>query len=236
MLEQISVALLEDDSSSRAWLERGIGSDASLRLVASFAALAPATRWFTHHDVDVLLTDLALPDGHALALIRDVAARVRTDGTPRTDVLVISMFGDDETVFECIEAGAVGYLHKDSSPTDIAQVVLDARRGSSPISPMIARRLLARFRAISETRTSGTASTPLDPARSNFGLTPAETEVLSLIARGHTYAEIGRVRGVSISTVQSQIKVLYGKLAVHSRSEAVYTASRLGLIDPLRQQ
>jgi DNA-binding NarL/FixJ family response regulator len=220
-----SVALLEDDGDTRAWLESGIGSDAALELVASFDALRPAAAWFARHDADVLLADLALPDGHGITLIREVAARVSSDGSPRTDVLVISMFGDEETVLECIEAGAVGYIHKDSSPADVAQLVLDVRRGASPISPMIARGLLARFRRINPNAVN-THALPV-------ALTPAEGEVLALIARGHTYAEIARTRGVSIGTVQSQVKVLYGKLAVHSRGEAVYAASRLGLIDSL---
>lgn len=223
---RIEVVLVEDDVRARDWLESGVRSDAALALVASFAALGPARAWFARHEADVLLTDLRLPDGHGLALIREVAARRRADGTPRTDVLVMSVFGDEETVLQCIEAGAVGYIHKDESPANIAQVIVDVHAGASPISPMIARGLLARFRAAAP-------STPaVAPARSvGVGLTPAERDVLNLIARGHTYAEIGRLRRVSISTVQSQIKVLYSKLAVHSRGEAVYTASRLGLID-----
>lgn len=226
----VKVALVEDDADTRGWLEAGVASAPALELVGSFAALKPAHAWFEHHDTDVLLADLALPDGHALSLIREVASRKRPDGSARTDVLVMSVFGDEETVLRCIEAGAVGYIHKDASPENIARVILDVRRGASPISPMIARGLLARFRkrpAI--TRQASSDAFDVD-------LTPAESEVLTLIARGHTYVEIGRSRGVSINTVQSQIKVLYSKLAVHSRGEAVYEATRRGLIDPSTPQ
>jgi DNA-binding NarL/FixJ family response regulator len=222
---RISVVVVEDDARTRDWMEAGVARAEELSLAASFAALAPAMAWFARHDADVLLTDLGLPDGHGIDLIRVVAARRKRDGSARTDVLVMSVFGDEETVLRCIEAGAVGYIHKDSSVDDIAKVVLDVRRGASPISPMIARGLLERFRR----------RAPPQPPADDEGaieLTSAEREVLSMIARGYSYAEIGRARGVSINTVQSQIKGLYGKLAVHSRGEAVFEATRLGLIDP----
>ena len=229
----ISVVVVEDDADTRAWLESGVRSSAELKLVASFGALKPALAWFARNDAHVLLTDLALPDGHGLDLIRLVAARRRLDGSARTDVLVMSVFGDEETVLRCIEAGAVGYIHKDSRVEDIARVIIDVRGGASPISPMIARGLLARFREKAPRQRTVTD----DAARAiEIDLTPAESDVLAMIARGHTYAEIGRKRGVSINTVQSQIKGLYDKLAVHSRGEAVYAAARLGLIDPLGRQ
>ncbi len=225
---RVAVVLVEDDPGTRAWLESGINSAQELELVASFGALKPALAWFARHEADVLLTDLGLPDGHGLRLIKEVAGRSRPDGQPRTDVLVMSVFGDEETVLQCIEAGAVGYIHKDASPENIAKVILDVRRGASPISPMIARGLLARFR----TRAASAASQAALARELQIDLTPAESDVLSMIARGHSYAEISRERGVSVNTVQSQIKVLYSKLAVHSRGEAVFAATRLGLIDP----
>ena len=85
---------------------------------------------------DLLLTDLALPDGHALALIRDLAQHRRDCA-----VMVMSVFGDEDTVIACVEAGAVGYIHKDSKSTDVDRAMVDVMHGASPISPMIARRL-----------------------------------------------------------------------------------------------
>lgn len=227
---RITVVLVEDDARVRSWLETGIRRSKELQLAATFGALKPAIAWFGRHDADVLLTDLGLPDGHGLSLIRHVAPRRRDDGSPRTDVLVISVFGDEETVLRCIEAGAVGYIHKDSSVEDIARVIVDVRHGASPISPMIARGLLSRFR---DRTLRAREAIDLDAAKAHdIDLTAAESDVLAMIARGYSYAEISRARGVSINTVQSQIKGLYAKLAVHSRGEAVYAATRLGLIDP----
>lgn len=225
----VAVVVVEDDPHTRTWMETSVASSRQLTLAASFDALAPALAWFAKNEADVLLTDLALPDGHGLGLIRAVSARRRSDGSARTDILVMSVFGDEETVLRCIEAGAVGYIHKDSSVEDIAKIVLDVRRGASPISPMIARRLLERFQRDPAPHRQPSGRDAQDAAE--VELTAAEGEVLAMIARGYSYAEIGKARGVSINTVQSQIKGLYGKLAVHSRGEAVFEATRLGLID-----
>ena len=219
------VVVLEDDPDTRSYFEACLESHPGFRLAASFEALASARDWFAqpHHVADVLLTDLALPDGNAITLIEQVS-RTRPD----CDCLVISVFGDEETVVRCIEAGAVGYLHKDAAPSDIAQTLLEVKAGASPISPMIARKLLTRWRGAQPVG----AHSP-DQSRSpdeSIHLSDRETQVLDLIARGYAYAEIARLTGTTINTVQTHIKHLYGKLAVHSRSEAVFEASRMGLL------
>jgi len=214
-----SVVLLEDDKDTRRFFESCVRAHARLTLSASFAALTPARTWFENNTADVLLTDLALPDGHGLTLIRELAER-----QPKCDILVVSVFGDEDTVIACVEAGAVGYIHKDSTPADVAQVIVDVRQGASPISPMIARKLLERLRRKPVARA---------PAPTGL-LSPRESEVLELIARGYGYAEIARLQGVTMHTVQSHIKNLYGKLAVHSRSEAVFEATRMGLLDSMK--
>jgi DNA-binding NarL/FixJ family response regulator len=212
------IVLLEDDDDTRRYFERCVNDHADLTLAASFDTLASARQWFAQHSADALLTDLALPDGHGLTLIQELAPR-----QPACDILVISVFGDEDTVLACVEAGAVGYIHKDSKPADVAQVIVDVKGGASPISPMIARKLLQRLR-----------SKPAAPPEAVTLLSPRESEVLELIARGYAYAEIARLQGVTMHTIQSHIKNLYGKLAVHSRSEAVFEASRMGLLDSLR--
>lgn len=213
------VAILEDHAPTRRYFEQCVAGDSRLLLVASFGKLADAIAWFDQHEADVLLTDLGLPDGHGLDLIRRLRPR-----QPECDVLVISVFGDEDSVLACVEAGAVGYIQKDSQPEDVAQVIVDIRHGASPISPMIARRLLERMR-----------KPEAQPApQSEITLTASESQVLELIARGYAYAEIARLRGISVSTVQTHVKHLYAKLAVHSRSEAVFEATQLGLIESLR--
>ncbi len=219
------VVLLEDHPDTRDYFESSIRQRVELQLVASFDALTQAMAWFDTHQADILLTDLNLPDGSGLDLLRKVAAC-----QPDCDMLVISMFGDVDHVVASIEAGAVGYVHKDAADANIAQVLLDVKQGASPISPMVARGVLARLK--SKPSEAGPISAPAIATKDT--LTTREKELLEWLARGYAYAEIAQQCGISLHTVQSHIKNIYGKLAVKSRAEAVFEASRRGLIDPIR--
>lgn len=224
--ERWRIVLLEDDERMRSFFEHSIRLHPALDLQASFSHLRQAQAWLELHPADLLLTDLALPDGHGLELIYRLKKL-----QPACEALVISVLGDEDTVLACVEAGAVGYLHKDTQPEDMGQIIVDVKRGASPISPMLARKLLERLRHAE----AGMATQPSapDPATSNgVHLTARETDVLRLIARGYTYAEIAEMEGISKHTVQMHIKNLYGKLAVHSRGQAVYQAGLLGLVNP----
>ena len=209
-----------------------------LQLAASLGTVGEALAWLDNdaNMVDVLLTDLGLPDGSGLEVIRH-ATRLH----PRCEPLVISLFGDEDNVLASIEAGALGYIHKDSAPDDIAQTILEMKAGASPISPMIARKVLAKYAA--RPRPLSAVPAPVTPppvaeeqdsGRKTAGeqalLSPREHEVLMLISRGFSYAEIARLQSVSVHTVQTHIKNLYSKLSVHSKNEAVFEASRLGLL------
>jgi DNA-binding NarL/FixJ family response regulator len=104
--------------------------------------------------VDVLLVDLGLPDGSGLDVIRHARLRLH----PACEALVISMFGDEDNVLASIEAGALGYIHKDSTPDDIASTILEMKNGASPISPMIARRVLSKYMSMRDGRGRQAAS------------------------------------------------------------------------------
>jgi DNA-binding NarL/FixJ family response regulator len=218
------VVLIEDNLQTLSFFEASVRQQSELVLAASFMALQPALAWFEHYTADVLLTDLHLPDGHGLVALQFVGAR-----HPHCDKLVISMFGDEANVVASIEAGAVGYLQKDASAQDIAQVLLDVKRGASPISPMVARGVLSRLQQLQ--KTPSPAGPPLPQPKLQDGLSAREHEVLKLLSRGYAYAEIGRLCEISLHTVQGHIKSIYRKLAVCSRGEAVFEASRIGLLD-----
>ena len=224
------VLVVEDDPHTRDFFAAAVRRHPKLALAAAvgtvqqaLAALdAPGSRF------DVLLTDLGLPDGSGLQVIRHAAR-----GHPLCESLVISMFGDEENVLASIEAGALGYIHKDSAPEDIASTILEMKSGASPISPMIARRVLSRFMSLRESRAQPAAAPPApEPAAvpDRPALSNREQEVLELISRGFSYADIARLQSVSVHTVQTHIKNLYRKLAVRSRSEAVFEATQLGLL------
>lgn len=227
------VLVVEDDAEMRDFFAGSVARCADLALVASVGTVAEARAWLddSANTVDVLLTDLGLPDGSGLEVIRHCVSL-----HPRCEPLVISMFGDEDNVLASIEAGALGYIHKDATPDDIAQTILDMRAGASPISPMIARRVLSKYRA-DQVNVANAASIGSEVGADGAGNTPTrqllsarEQEVLAHIARGFSYVEIARLQSLSVHTVQSHIKNLYAKLSVHSRSEAVFEATRMGLI------
>lgn len=229
------VLIVEDDVPTRAFFADSVSRCEGLTLVAGVGTFEEARQLIADEDlaIDILLTDLALPDGNGLDLIR-LAGRLR----PLCESLVISMFGDEDSVLSSVEAGALGYIQKDFTPDNIAHTILEMKAGASPISPMIARRVLAKYRAlhlVDQTPVSPAAAVVGGSSEAEVGralLSTREQEVLELIARGFSYAEISKLKGVSVHTVQSHIKNLYTKLAVHSKSEAVYEATRLGLLQP----
>jgi DNA-binding NarL/FixJ family response regulator len=227
------VLIVEDDLPTREFFADSVSRCDQLRLVGSAGTFEEARALLGDRSlaIDILLTDLALPDGNGLDLIR-LAGQTR----PGCEALVISMFGDEDSVLSSVEAGALGYIHKDFTPDDIAQTILEMKAGASPISPMIARRVLAKYRALQAEERAAAPAAPQAPAPqpgpARSLLSAREQEVLELIARGFSYAEISRLNAVSVHTVQSHIKNLYTKLAVHSKSEAVYEATRLGLLQP----
>jgi DNA-binding NarL/FixJ family response regulator len=135
--------------------------------------------------------------------------------------MVITMSSDEDSVLACIEAGAAGYVLKDAGGFDIVRALLDLHAGGSPISPVIARKVLARMRG-NKAQARIAAEAPL--------LTKRESAILDLIARGDSYGEVARELSVSVGTVQTHVKNIYGKLAVHSRGEAVFEAHRRGLL------
>src|SRR5690606_10794850 len=126
----------------------------------------------------------------------------------------------------CIEAGAAGYVLKNTGRENIVRALLDLHCGGSPISPLVARKVLARMR--NDARPAAVNAEP--PIGESVHLTRRESAILELIARGDSYAEMAQMLSVSVGTVQTHVKNIYAKLAVHSRGEAVYEAQRRGLL------
>jgi DNA-binding NarL/FixJ family response regulator len=217
--EHTRVMVVEDDVVLRRLICNAIELESSMILAAAFGSVTEAIKWLERETIDLLLTDLGLPDGSGLKIIH--ACR---RFAPRADIMVITMSSDEENVLACIEAGASGYVLKEAGHTDIVQAMLEVRAGGSPISPLIARKILARMRIARPVVSEGQASQP------SKALTPRENAILELIGRGDSYAKVAKAFGVSVGTVQTHIKHIYGKLSVHSRGEAVFEAQRRGLL------
>jgi DNA-binding NarL/FixJ family response regulator len=224
----LQVLIVEDDDETREFFAASVAASAELELKACVGTLESACQQLGQPGAhfDVVLTDLGLPDGSGLDVIR-IARRLH----PTCDVLVISMFGDEDNVLASIEAGALGYIHKDSAPGDVAESILALKSGASPISPMIARRVLAKYVQLSgRMQTTDNGARPTLPDPGSPALTDREQQALELIGRGFSYVEIARIQGISVHTVQSHIKNLYRKLSVTSKNEAVYEATRMGIL------
>ncbi|MEU6410705.1 response regulator transcription factor [Microbispora sp. NPDC046933] len=186
--------MLESDPAITVAGEAGSGEEA----VARAAALAP----------DVVLMDLRMPDGDGVsATTRILAAR------PETRVIVLTTYETDQDIVRAVEAGATGYLLKDTSRADLLAAIAAATRGETVLSPSVATKLVTRLRA---------------PAAS--ALSRRETEVLALVARGLTNAEIGRALFISETTVKTHMLRIFTKLGVSDRTAAVTTALARGLL------
>jgi DNA-binding NarL/FixJ family response regulator len=165
-----------------------------------------------------------LPDGNGVDVIRHAMA-----GHSARDVIVVTMFGDDGNVIDCIRAGATGYLLKDAMPNDIASSILQVHAGGSPMSPAIARRVLQNFR-LPDNAVHGQSFPRIETVPRSHLLSNRETEILRLVAKGLNFKEVGVILSISPNTVITHVKRIYQKLAVHSRGEAVYEANQLGLL------
>jgi DNA-binding NarL/FixJ family response regulator len=186
----IAVTACKDLASARAFLRSLAGSDTKL----AFA-----------------LVDLGLPDGSGTELIGELSRQ-----HPGTLPVVTTIYGDDRHIFDAIAAGAQGYLLKDDDPESFESDLLHIKRGEPPLSPAVARRMMAHFRGI---------GTPISVA-----LTPRETQVLSLLALGMRIQDIAREISISEHTVRDHVKAIYGKLNISSRAEAAIEAARRGLV------
>lgn len=222
----IRVLVVEDEPAFLQRFSEAVLGHAQLELVGAVASVSAACAMIDTTQPDVVLTDLGLPDGNGTAVIRHAMAR-RAD----CDVLVVTMFGDDAHVTDSIAAGATGYLMKDALPASVAESIVQVREGGSPISPGIARRVLQRFRATASAVSPqpGMPAGPAAPPPDN-PLTARETDILRLVAKGLSFADIGDVLDISPHTVVAHVKRIYRKLAVHSRGEAVYEAQAIGLL------
>lgn len=206
------IGVLEDSGPVREHFLHIIDQAEDLSLCGVATCLAEAADLLATRP-ELVLTDLGLPDGSGLDFIPTLkAAGARS--------LVITAFGDRETVLAALGAGADGYLLKDSPTEAVLDGVRVTLEGGAPISAAAAVFLLERFR---EPAAPVTAAVPATER-----LTPRETELLTLFSRGHSYKSAARELGISPLTVGDHVKAIYRKLEVNSRGEAVFAAVRQG--------
>jgi DNA-binding NarL/FixJ family response regulator len=210
----IRVALVEDKRVIREGLGEILGRSSGLACVGAYASVELAVPGLEAAPCDVLLLDIHLPGMSGVE-----GVRVLRDRFPEMRVLMLTVYEEEEKVFDSIRNGASGYLLKKTPPHHIAEAVRQAVEGGSPLSPEVARRMVEHFR-----KSGG-------PSRADPSLTDQERELLRLLAEGHSYQAAADRLAISINTVRDHVRSLYDKLHVHSKSQAVSTALRRGLID-----
>lgn len=218
--DQAAIVIVEDDAAFRARFAQILSRDCGHRVLAVASTVAEGIAAVGAHRVDLLVADLGLPDGDGIEVIRAAMQR-----QPDCAVMVVTVFGDEEHVVSAIEAGASGYLLKDSSPEEFKAAVHDLLEGGSPVSPMVARLVLNRMR-----KPPVRAAASPNPDES-VELSERETEILTLVAKGFSFGDVCALLAITQNTVKTHVNRIYRKLAVHSRGQAVYEATRLGLIE-----
>ena len=219
----IRVLLVEDEPGFAERFADIVRSDPEFELIGIAPNCAAARAVLAVERPDILLADLGLPDGSGIDIIRETAVRY-----PDCDIMVVTVFGDEDHVLASIEAGAAGYVLKDSIPQEFLGLLRQLRAGGSPITPVIARKLLTRFKADAARSSEAKVAAAMDTPPGI--LSPRETEVLTYVAKGFSFNEIADLLGMSAHTVTTHVKRIYQKLAVHSRGEAVYEATQMGLL------
>jgi DNA-binding NarL/FixJ family response regulator len=204
-VRKIRIVLVEDDPGTRQALSRVISRVPQFELKQVFVDAESALAGIPALEPDVVVMDLKLPGMDGIAC----TAALR-DASPGMQILVLTSFGDGDSLFESLRAGASGYLLKRSSPEEIIEAIQLVSEGGSPMSGDIARKVVESFRS-----PRADARKPLE------ALTSREEEILSLLAKGHVAKEISDLLHISFTTVRFHIRHIYKKLHVRSKTEAV---------------
>jgi DNA-binding NarL/FixJ family response regulator len=209
----VAIALVEDDPDLRESLRLLVEGASGFKLAGAFGSAEEALQRMTER-ADVLLLDIRLPGEPGSRAVRRFV-----DLFPGLVVVMLTLYDEDDLVFEALCNGAAGYLLKKTPPARILEAAREAMDGGAPMSPEIARKVVKLFRKF--------PSPAPEPAGD---LTQQELRFLSLLSRGHSYQAAADELGVSINTVRNYVRSIYEKLHVHSRSEAVGKVLRAGLI------
>jgi DNA-binding NarL/FixJ family response regulator len=207
----LRVGIIEDQPKIREGLRALIDGTDGYRCVGAFGSMEEALAKF--EVPDVLLVDIGLPGMSGIEGTR----RLR-ELYPNLAVLMLTVYEDDHRIFDALCAGASGYLLKKTPPARLLESLKEVVGGGSPMSPEVARRVVALFREIHP------------PDRADHQLTPHEIRILTLFVEGHNYKTAAGELHVSINTIRFHMRSIYEKLQVHSKSEAVSKALRNRII------
>jgi DNA-binding NarL/FixJ family response regulator len=209
----LNVAIIEDRREIRESLRQLIDGAPGHHCSGAYPSMEAALAQMGHPEPEVALVDIGLPGMSGIEGVTILKNRF-----PGLHMLILSVYDDDERIFQAICAGASGYLLKKTPPARLLECLMEVQEGGAPMSPEIARKVMALFRQIRP------------PLHADYELTPHETRLLKMLVDGHNYKTASMEIGVSVNTISFHMKHVYSKLQVHSKSEAVAKALREGLI------
>lgn len=209
----IRVAIIEDQREVREGLNVLIGGTPGYKSAGAYRSMEEALERIGGDFPDVVLVDIGLPGMSGIEGIRLLKQRY-----PDLPPLMLTVYDDDARIFDAICAGACGYLLKDTALPRLLESLQEVVAGGAPMSPQVAGRVIALFREIRP------------PEHANYGLTPHEVRLLTLLVEGHNFKTAAAESGVSPATIAWHMRHVYEKLQVHSKSEAVAKALRERII------
>ena len=204
-----TVAIVEDDAGIRSGWRALVNQMPGYCCVGEYGSAEEALRLLPQKPAELVLMDIDLPGLSGIECTRELVRLL-----PGVEVIMLTMFGDQDHLFESLRAGACGYLLKRSTPQALREALDQARQGGAPMSPQIARQVVTHFR-------SHHAVGPAEAEASCETLSKRESEVLQLLAEGYPYKNIADALHLTIDTVRTYIRRIYQKLQVNSRTEAV---------------
>jgi DNA-binding NarL/FixJ family response regulator len=213
MNDTIRVVLIEDHRATREGLAQLIGGSPGFSVAGRYSSGEEALEQMEADRPDVVLTDLGLPGMSGI----EVVARVQ-ELRPGTPILILTVHGEDQPVFDALCRGACGYLLKDVAPARLLEAIRELHAGGAPMSPEIARRVVRMFQRFAPS-----------PSAENR-LSTRQMEVLQLLAEGHSYKSCAERLSLSLDTIRFHVRHIYDELHVHSKSEAVLKAMKSGWI------
>jgi DNA-binding NarL/FixJ family response regulator len=213
VFETLRVVLIEDVREVREGLSALINGTPGYECVAAYGRMETALAGISKDKADVILTDLGLPGISGVEGIE----RLR-EMFPQMPIVALTIFDNDEQIFNALCRGATGYLLKTTPPARLLEALHESVGGGSPMSPAIASRVVQLFRTFRP------------PEHAEYRLTPQETELLKLLVDGHHKKTAALEMGISFHTVSFHLKNIYEKLQVHSKSEAVAKALKESLV------
>jgi len=209
----IRVTIIEDRREIREGLAMLINGTPGYQCIGAYRSMEEALDRLPQPLPDVVLLDIGLPGMSGIDGLRILKERY-----PNMLLLILSVYDDDERIFDAMCAGASGYLLKKTPPLKLLESLREAVQGGAPMSPEVARRVISLFREIRP------------PERADYQLTPHETRLLKLFVKGHNYKTAAQELSVTVHTISFHLRSIYEKLQVHSKSEAVAKALQNRLV------